>query len=73
MMERLQKWMQNKWVLAGTSFLISALLCVLIYFLILKGFLASVLAGHGKSAYEDGRYETAIAKYAAALDLATFP
>ncbi len=70
MLERLPKWMQNKWVLAGLSFLLSSLVCILIYFLILRGILASVLAGHGLSAYEDGRYETAVAKYAAALNLA---
>ena len=71
MIERLPKWMQNKWVLAGLSFLLSSLLCILIYFLILRGVLASVLAGGGKSAYEEGRYETAVAKYAAALNLAS--
>ncbi len=69
MMERLPKWLQNKWALAGVSFLISALICLLIYFLFLQGLLASVLTDHGARAMENEKYETAIAKYASALSL----
>ena len=69
MMDRLPKWMQNRWVLAGLSFLAASLICVLIYFLFIRGAISSSLAGQALSAFEEGRYVTAVAKYEAAKDL----
>ncbi len=68
-MDRLPKWMKNKWVLYGLSLLATMLLCFLIFLIFLKGPFAAMFKKQGDAAMEAGDTGKAINRYSLALSL----
>ncbi len=68
-MKSLPKWLQNKWILFATSAAGTLLLCLLIFFLFLKGPFAALFVKQGAKALEEGDLDAAENKYAMALSL----
>ncbi len=68
-MKSLPKWLQNKWILYTVSAAGTLLLCLLIFFLFLKGTFADLFIKQGSKAQKEGDLNTAENKYAMALSL----
>lgn len=68
-MKSLPKWLQNKWILYAVSAAGTLLVCILIFFLFLKGTFADIFLKQGSKALEEGDLNTAENKYSMALSL----